>query len=100
EKFRARRVRTISPLAIPRTAVNMVAGEIGMDLRALGPNFVTSTRCASGGTATGVARDLLRGGACDVAITGGTECACQPLVTAMFAQLHVLADRGDDPAAA
>ncbi|MFB9834423.1 beta-ketoacyl-[acyl-carrier-protein] synthase family protein [Actinoallomurus acaciae] len=100
EKFRAGRIRAMSPLAIPRTAANMVAGEIGMDLQALGPNLVTSTACASGTTAIGVARDLLRGGACDVAIAGGTECACVPLVTAMFAQMRVLSDRRDDPATA
>jgi 3-oxoacyl-[acyl-carrier-protein] synthase II len=98
EKFRARRIRAISPLAIPRTSANMVAGEIGMDLQALGPNLVTSTACASGATAIGVARDLLRAGACDVAVAGGTECACVPLAAAMFAQLRVLS--GDDPATA
>jgi beta-ketoacyl-acyl-carrier-protein synthase II len=90
----------VSPLLIPMLVPNMVAGQLGMELGATGPNLVTATACASGATAIGVARDLLRSGACDIAITGGTEAGLTPLSIAAFAQMGALSRRRDDPAAA
>ena len=90
----------VSPMLIPMLVPNMVAGQLAMDLKALGPNLVTATACASGATAIGVARDLLRSGACDIAITGGTEAGLTPLAIAGFAQMGALSGRTSDPAAA
>ena len=90
----------ISPLLIPMLVPNMVAGQLAMDLQALGPNLVTATACASGATAIGVARDLLRSGACDIVITGGTEAGLTPLSIAGFAQMGALSSRTGDPTAA
>ncbi len=50
-----------------------LAHGIGTALGASGPSFVTAAGCASGASALGVARDLLRAGACDVAVAGGAE---------------------------
>ena len=90
----------VSPLLIPMLVPNMVAGQLAMDLHAFGPNLVTATACASGATAIGVARDLLRSGACDVVVTGGTEAGLTPLSVAGFAQMGALSSRVDDPPAA
>lgn len=90
----------VSPLLIPMLVPNMVAGQLAMDLQALGPNLVTATACASGATAIGVARDLLRSGACDVVLAGGTEAGLTPLSIAGFAQMGALSTRTDDPAGA
>jgi beta-ketoacyl-acyl-carrier-protein synthase II len=92
--------RRVSPLLIPMMIPNMVAGHIAIEFGANGPNLVTATACTSGTTAIGVARDLLRSGACDVVITGGTEAALSPLSVAAFGQMHALSGRVDDPAAA
>ncbi|MFG3380135.1 beta-ketoacyl-[acyl-carrier-protein] synthase family protein [Streptomyces sp. NPDC047999] len=99
-KLQAGRIEEISPTAIPRSVPNMVAGEIGIYLRALGPNFVTATACASGATAIGTARDLLRSGACDIVITGGSESACSRMASAAFSQAGALSARACDPAGA
>jgi 3-oxoacyl-[acyl-carrier-protein] synthase II len=90
----------VSPLLIPMLVPNMVAGQLAMDLQALGPNLVTATACASGATAIGVARDLLRSGACDIVLAGGTEAGLTPLAIAGFAQMGALSKRTDDPTAA
>ena len=90
----------ISALLIPMLVPNMVAGQLAMEFGALGPNLVTATACASGATAIGVARDLLRSGACDVVLTGGTEAGLTPLSIAGFAQMGALSTRTDDPATA
>jgi 3-oxoacyl-[acyl-carrier-protein] synthase II len=78
----------------------MVAGEVSADLQAVGPCLTTSTACASGATAIGTARDLLRAGACDIAITGGTDCARVEMGSAAFYRMRALSMRGHDPAGA
>ena len=88
----------VSAMLIPMLVPNMVAGQIAMEFGATGPNLVTATACASGSTAIGVARDLLRSGACDIVLTGGTEAGLTPLSIAGFAQMQALSRRRDDPA--
>jgi beta-ketoacyl-acyl-carrier-protein synthase II len=90
----------VSPLLIPMLIPNMVAGQLAMEFGATGPNFVTATACASGATAIGVARDLLRAGSCDIVLTGGAEAGVTPLSIAGFAQMGALSKRCHDPAAA
>lgn len=90
----------VSSLLIPMVATNMVAGYIAIDCGALGPNLVTTTACASGATAIGTARDLLRRNACDIVIAGGVEACLSPTVVAAFTRMKALSRRGSDPAAA
>ncbi|MCZ7416828.1 MULTISPECIES: beta-ketoacyl-[acyl-carrier-protein] synthase family protein [unclassified Streptomyces] len=94
------RVESISPTTLTRSLPNMAAGEVSMDLRSKGPCLTTSSACASGATAIGVARDLLRAGACDIAITGGAECARVPMGSAAFYRMRALSTRRHDPASA
>lgn len=94
------RVTAISPTALLRSLPNMVAGEISADLQALGPCLTTSSACASGATAIGTARDLIRAGACDIALAGGTDCARVPMGSAAFHRMQALSTRRDDPAGA
>jgi 3-oxoacyl-[acyl-carrier-protein] synthase II len=99
-KLLAEGPQQVSALLIPMLAINMIAGYVAMDCGARGPNFVASTACASGTTAVGLARDLLRSGTCDVVVTGGAEaCVIRSIVTG-FAQMGALSRRRDDPAAA
>jgi 3-oxoacyl-[acyl-carrier-protein] synthase II len=92
--------RRVSPRLIPAGAGNMVAGEIAIDCGATGPNFVTATACASGATAIGMGRELLRSGLCDVVLTGGTDANICALVVTPFARMGALSQRTDDPASA
>lgn len=93
-------VGEVSALLVPMAATNMVAGYLAIDCGARGPNLVTTTACASGSTAIGTARDLLRSGACDVVITGGVEACLSPTVVAAFTRMKALSRRDADPAAA
>ncbi|MFC3998992.1 beta-ketoacyl-[acyl-carrier-protein] synthase family protein [Nocardiopsis sediminis] len=90
----------VSPLLLPMLIPNMAAGHIALRFGAQGPNFVTATACASGATAIGCALGLLRGGTCDVVITGGTEAAIVPLLVAGFGRMGALSRRTGEPAAA
>ncbi|MFH8796985.1 beta-ketoacyl-[acyl-carrier-protein] synthase family protein [Streptomyces sp. NPDC017941] len=87
----------VSPLTIPMYMVNMVAGYVALDVRAKGPSLVTATACASGSTAVGTARELLRSGACDVVLAGGTESALTPAVMAGLTQMGALSRRTAAP---
>ncbi|WP_282792276.1 beta-ketoacyl-[acyl-carrier-protein] synthase family protein [Streptomyces sp. CC224B] len=87
----------VSPLTVPRSAPNMAAGEVAIDLGARGPNFTTSSACASGATAIGVARDLLRSGACDIVLAGGSESARSRMTAACFARMRALSRRREQP---
>ncbi len=92
--------RAVSALLIPMLVPNMVAGHLGIELGATGPNLVTATACASGATAIGTAMQLLGDGSCDVVVAGGSEAAVTPLITTGFAQMGALSANTDDPAAA
>jgi 3-oxoacyl-[acyl-carrier-protein] synthase II len=93
-------VHAVSAMLIPMAATNMVAGYVAMDTGARGPNLVTTTACASGATALGTARDLLRTGACDVVLAGGVEACLSPTIVAAFTRMKALSRRRGDPAAA
>ena len=90
----------VSPMLIPMSMMNMVSGYVAIDLQAKGPNLVTATACASGATAIGIGRDLLRSHACDIVIAGASESALSPAVLAGLRQMGALSSREDDPAAA
>ncbi len=65
----------LHPLTIPRLMANAGASLVSMELGAQGPAFTTASACASATHAIGVAMHLVRSGAVDVAVTGGSE-AC------------------------
>lgn len=91
---------TVSPMLIPMLSINMSAGYVAIECGARGPNFVTATACASGTTAIGMARELLRNGLCDVVITGGTEACLVPSIISGFSQMGALSARRTEITAA
>jgi 3-oxoacyl-[acyl-carrier-protein] synthase II len=100
EVLRTSGARRVSPLTIPMSMVNMAAGYVAIDVGATGPSLVTATACASGATAIGTARELLRSGACDVVLAGGTESALTPLALAGLGRMGALSGRSGEPGAA
>ena len=61
------------PATVSKAMVSSSASWVSMATGARGPCFVTSSACASAAHAIGMALLLLRSGAADVAIAGGTE---------------------------
>ncbi|MET7272063.1 beta-ketoacyl-[acyl-carrier-protein] synthase family protein [Streptomyces flaveolus] len=82
--------RRVSPLTIPKYLPNMVAGQVAIDCGAQGPSLVTATACASGATAVGLGRDLLRSGTCDIVLAGASESALTPTTLAGLAKMGAL----------
>jgi 3-oxoacyl-[acyl-carrier-protein] synthase II len=92
--------KAVSPMFLPATLVNMVAGELAIEFGATGPSLVTATACASGATAIGIARMLLAAGSCDVVLAGGMEACITPSFVSGFARMGALSKSRGDPGAA
>ena len=90
----------VSPFFIPSVITNMAAGQISMAYGFKGPNYCTTSACASGAHAIGEAIDFIRSGRCDVMIAGGTEAVVTPMAIAGFAAMRALSTRNDNPQAA
>jgi nodulation protein E len=63
----------VHPLTIPKTMANAGASHISMEFGISGPSFTLSTACSSAGHAIGLAFWMVRTGATDLALTGGSE---------------------------
>lgn len=67
--------KRVYPLSIPRLMVNAPASQISMHCGLRGPAFVVASACASATHAIGLAFHMVRSGAVECAVTGGSE-AC------------------------
>lgn len=92
--------RAVSPLTLPGFLPNMAAGQLAIDLSVHGPVLHTATACASGATAVAIAAMLLEGGACDIALAGGSDAMVTPVCATAFARAGALSRRVGDPPAA
>jgi nodulation protein E len=63
----------VHPLTIPKTMANAGASHISMEFGITGPSFTISTACSSAAHAIGQAYWMVRSGATDLALTGGSE---------------------------
>jgi 3-oxoacyl-[acyl-carrier-protein] synthase II len=89
--------RRVSPLLIPMMIPDMACGQIAINYGLRGPNFDTSSACASGAHATGVAFRHITHGDDDVMITGGAEAAITRFTVASFHNMGALSKRNSDP---
>jgi 3-oxoacyl-[acyl-carrier-protein] synthase II len=98
ERYAARGAEGVSPYMHPRALPNMAAGAVALRFGVNGPSHTVVSACASGAVAIGVARDLLRGGACDVVIACGTEAGLVPVTVSGFARMGALSKRAEPTA--
>jgi 3-oxoacyl-[acyl-carrier-protein] synthase II len=87
----------VSPFFVPMMMPNATAGVVAMQLGWTGPNLCVATACAAGAHAIGEAVRLIRDGAADVVMAGGTEAAVTPITIAAFARMGALSTRNDEP---
>jgi 3-oxoacyl-[acyl-carrier-protein] synthase II len=89
--------RKISPFFIPASIINLAAGQVSIRLGAKGPNSATCTACSASAHAVGDAFEVIRRGAADVMVAGGSEAAITPLGVGGFAAMRALSTRNDEP---
>ncbi|HET9202327.1 MAG TPA: beta-ketoacyl-ACP synthase II [Acidimicrobiia bacterium] len=87
----------VSPTGVPRVIPNMAAGLASIEHNLLGPVSCVVTACSASANAIGDGAELIRRGAADVVIAGGSEAAITTFGIATFAQARALSTRNDDP---
>ncbi|PWS42738.1 beta-ACP synthase [Streptomyces sp. ZEA17I] len=77
-----------------------LSAEVAWEIGAEGPNAVVSAGCTSGIDAIGHACDLIREGAADVMVAGGTDAPIAPITVACFDAIKATSPRNDEPTSA
>lgn len=94
--FHAKGYSRVNPFAIPATIPNLPAFAIGRQFQCLGPNFTIATACATGTQAVGEACELIRRGAAEIVITGGTEAMIKDFAIVGFIAMRALTSNYND----
>jgi 3-oxoacyl-[acyl-carrier-protein] synthase II len=89
--------RKISPFFIPSAIINLAAGQVSIRFGAKGPNSATCTACSASAHAIGDAFEIIKRGAADVMIAGGSEAAITPMGIGGFGALRALSTRNAEP---
>ena len=86
-----------SPFLLTKMISDMTAGMISIRYGLKGPNYVTTSACASSSNAIIDAYDQIRIGRADVIVAGGAEAAICPTGVGSFNAMHALSVRNDAP---
>ena len=89
-----------SPFFIPKMISDISTGHISMMYGFRGPNFVTTSACASSTNAIADAFNYIRLGKADIIVAGGAEAAVSVAGVGGFSSMKALSTRNDSPATA
>ena len=93
--------RKISPFFIPSSLINLTSGQISIKFGFKGPNHSVVTACATGAHSIGDAAEMIKRGAAEIMIAGGSEAAVCKLGEAGFCAARSLSTKyNDQPAKA
>jgi 3-oxoacyl-[acyl-carrier-protein] synthase II len=87
----------VSPFLVPMMIGDMAAGQVSIALGAKGPALCTTSACASGADAIGVAYEMIKHGGIKAMIAGGSESIMNEIGFAGFNALRALSVRNDSP---
>ena len=87
----------MSPFFFPMILPNMAAAAVSRYVGAHGYNSTATTACAASNQALGEAMTVIRRGAADVMIAGGSEAGISLLGLSGFAVMRALSTRNDEP---
>lgn len=86
-----------NPFFVPKMIADICAGHISIKYGFHGPNYITSSACASSTNAIADAFNLIRLGKADVIVSGGAEAAITAAGVGGFTAMHALSTRNDEP---
>ena len=86
-----------NPFFIPKMIADIVAGQISIMYGFHGPNYITSSACASSSNALADAFNLIRLGKSNVIVAGGAEAAICEAGVGGFNAMKALSTRNDEP---
>ena len=87
----------INPFFIPKMIGDIAAGHISIEYGFHGPNYVTTSACASSTNAIADAFNLIRLGKANAIVTGGAEAAVFPVGVGGFNAMKALSTRNEEP---
>ena len=85
------------PMFVPKMISDIAAGHISIKYGFHGPNYITSSACASSTNALADAFNLIRLGKANVIVSGGAESAIIACGVGGFNAMKALSTRNDDP---
>lgn len=89
-----------SPFFIPKMITDIASGHISMIYGFHGPNYTTTSACASSTNALADAFNLIRLGKASMILSGGSEAAIRPSGVGGFNAMRALSTRNEDPSTA
>ena len=97
DTLRERGPDRVSPNFLPNVLVDSVSGQLAISLGIKGPNYAVVSACATGSHAIGEAAEMIKRGAADAVLAGGTESCIVPLILAGFTAMRGLAAEDEHP---
>ena len=85
------------PMFVPKMISDIAAGHISIKYGFHGPNYITSSACASSTNALADAFNLIRLGKANIIVSGGAEAAILPTGVGGFNAMKALSTRNDEP---
>lgn len=87
----------VSPLFVPMMIADIASGYIAIRFNVKGPNYATTSACATASHAIADSMMLIERGSADVMLTGGSEASICPIGIAGFNSMRAMSTRNDDP---
>jgi 3-oxoacyl-[acyl-carrier-protein] synthase II len=97
DTLRERGPGRVSPSFLPNVLVDSTSGQLAISLGITGPNYAVVSACATGSHAVGEAAEMIKRGAADAVLAGGTEACIVPLILAGFTAMRGLAVEDEHP---
>ena len=93
--FESKTPKKISPFFIPMMISNIAAGQISIKFGLKGPNYATTSACATSSHAISDAFMLIQRGSADLMICGGSEAAVEEMSVGGFNSMKALSTWND-----
>ncbi len=97
DTLRERGPDRVSPNFLPNVLVDSTSGQLAISLGLKGPNYAVVSACATGSHSIGEGAEMIRRGAADAVLAGGTESCMVPLILAGFTAMRGLAVEDEHP---
>jgi len=97
ENYLAKGPSRVSPLLIPMMIPDIASGNVAIYYGLRGPNYCTTSACASGANAIGNSFRHIRNGDADIMVTGGAEAPISGYCISSFANMGALSKRNEEP---
>jgi len=87
--------KTVTPFFVPMMISDIAAGQISIRFGLKGPNYATTSACATSANALADALMLVQRGSADIMFCGGSEASITPMAVAGFNAAQALSEWND-----